>query len=140
MTRGARSTPLDKEAAATAPTFAIPDPVPFDRLLSLKGRCAVVTGGSRGIGEAIVLRLAEAGASVIVTARGQEGLAKVEAKVAAMVGKPPGFRRMQAARRTRSASSISRSAGSEASIFWSTTLRCSRPASRSSFEGVRYLV
>jgi NAD(P)-dependent dehydrogenase (short-subunit alcohol dehydrogenase family) len=91
ITRGARSTPLDKEAAATAPTFAIPDPVPFDRLLSLKGRCAVVTGGSRGIGEAILLRLAEAGASVIVTARGQEGLAKVEAKVAAMGGQAAGI-------------------------------------------------
>lgn len=31
-----------------------------------------------------MLRLAEAGASVVVTARGQEGLAKVEAKVTAM--------------------------------------------------------
>jgi NAD(P)-dependent dehydrogenase (short-subunit alcohol dehydrogenase family) len=75
----------------TAPKFTIPDPVPFDRLLSLKGRCAVVTGGSRGIGEAIVLRLAEAGASVVVTARGQEGLAKVEAKVAARGGQAAGI-------------------------------------------------
>ena len=44
----------------------IPEPQPFDSLLSLKGRCAVVTGGSRGLGEAIVRRLAEAGASVVL--------------------------------------------------------------------------
>ena len=75
----------------TVPTFNIPDPVSFDRLLSLRGRCAVVTGGSRGIGEAIVLRLAEAGASVVVTARGQEGLAKVEAEVTAMGGQAAGI-------------------------------------------------
>ena len=75
----------------TAATFAIPDPVPFDGLLSLKGRCAVVTGGTRGIGEAIVMRLAEAGASVVVTARGQEGLTKVEAKVSALGGKAAGI-------------------------------------------------
>lgn len=72
------------------PTFAIPEPLPFDQLLSLKGRCAIVTGGTRGIGEAIVMRLAEAGASVVVTARGQEGLAKVEAKVAANGGEVAG--------------------------------------------------
>lgn len=65
-----------------APTFSIPEPIPFDQLLSLRGRCAIVTGGTRGIGEAIVLRLAQAGASVVLTARGQEGLAKVEAAVA----------------------------------------------------------
>jgi NAD(P)-dependent dehydrogenase (short-subunit alcohol dehydrogenase family) len=74
----------------TTPTFAIPEPIPFDRLLSLKGRCAVITGGSRGIGEAVVLRLAEAGASVVVTARGEEGLTKVEGKVTAMGGQAAG--------------------------------------------------
>jgi NAD(P)-dependent dehydrogenase (short-subunit alcohol dehydrogenase family) len=74
--------------AAMPPT--IPDPIPFDRLLSLEGRCAVVTGGSRGIGEAIALRLAEAGASVVATARGREGLEKVEAKVIAMGGRAAG--------------------------------------------------
>jgi NAD(P)-dependent dehydrogenase (short-subunit alcohol dehydrogenase family) len=75
-----------------APTFALPDSIPFDRLLSLKGRCAIVTGGTRGIGEAVVLRLAEAGASVVVTARGQEGLTTVEAKVAALGGQAAGIR------------------------------------------------
>lgn len=34
-------------------SLSIPTPVPFDRMLSLEGKCAVVTGGSRGIGEAI---------------------------------------------------------------------------------------
>jgi NAD(P)-dependent dehydrogenase (short-subunit alcohol dehydrogenase family) len=75
----------------TTPTFAIPDSIPFDRLLSLKGRCAIVTGGTRGIGEAVVLRLAQAGASVVVTARGQEGLTKIEAAVSAQGGKAAGI-------------------------------------------------
>jgi NAD(P)-dependent dehydrogenase (short-subunit alcohol dehydrogenase family) len=66
--------------------MSIPEPQPFDQLLSLKGKVAIVTGGTRGIGEAIVLRLAQAGASVVVTARGREALDAVEAKVAAMSG------------------------------------------------------
>ena len=36
------------------------------QLISLEGRAAVVTGGARGIGLAIVRRLAEAGESVLV--------------------------------------------------------------------------
>lgn len=36
-------------------------------LVSLQGKVAIVTGGARGIGRGIALRLAEAGASVLVT-------------------------------------------------------------------------
>lgn len=35
-------------------------------LVSLKGRCAVVTGGAQGLGKAMARRLAEAGASVLI--------------------------------------------------------------------------
>lgn len=65
-----------------APLFTIPEPTPQDRLLSLDGKCAVVTGGSRGLGEATVHRLARAGASVVFTGRGAEALRHVQDEVA----------------------------------------------------------
>ena len=48
-------------------------PPPVDALLSLAGRVAVVTGASQGIGAAIAVRLAEAGATVVLGQRGVSG-------------------------------------------------------------------
>lgn len=42
--------------------------------LQLDGKCALVSGGSRGIGRGIALALAAEGCRVAVVARGQEGL------------------------------------------------------------------
>jgi len=46
--------------------------------LGLSGKCAVVTGGSKGIGRAIALALADEGANVAICARGQEALRDTE--------------------------------------------------------------
>ncbi len=42
--------------------------------ISLKGRCAIVTGGSKGIGYAIATRFANSGADIAILARGREAL------------------------------------------------------------------
>ena len=49
--------------------------------LKLRGKCAVVTGASRGIGRAIALRLADEGAGVAICARGEPALREVEAEL-----------------------------------------------------------
>ena len=50
----------------------------------LSGRVALVTGASKGIGEGIAVGLAEAGADVAILGRDQEGLDRVDARVAAV--------------------------------------------------------
>lgn len=53
-------------------------------LFDLSGKVALVTGASRGIGEAIALGLAEAGADLIIASRRMEGLQPVAAKIEAL--------------------------------------------------------
>jgi len=55
--------------------------------IDLGGRRAVVTGGSRGIGKAIALAIAEAGAAVSICARGAETLSAARAEIARHDGK-----------------------------------------------------
>jgi len=52
--------------------------------LSLQGKVAVVTGGSRGIGRAVALALADAGADVVVGSRKLADLEKVAEEIRAM--------------------------------------------------------
>jgi NAD(P)-dependent dehydrogenase (short-subunit alcohol dehydrogenase family) len=66
--------------------FAIPEPKPFDQLLSLEGRTAIVTGGGRGLGKYVVMRFAEAGANVVFCARHADQLQSVADEFAALPG------------------------------------------------------
>ena len=51
--------------------------------LGLKGMKAAVTGGSRGIGKAIAMHLAQEGCDVSICARGEEGIAATRAEIEA---------------------------------------------------------
>jgi thioester reductase-like protein len=60
----------------------------IDRTLSgrVKGKVCVVTGGSSGIGQATALKLAEAGAKVLIVARDPEKLGAVKQEIEAKGG------------------------------------------------------
>ena len=53
-------------------------------LFDLSGRVAVVTGGTTGLGNAIALGLAEAGADVVASSRRQEQVEKAAAEIEAL--------------------------------------------------------
>jgi len=52
-------------------------------MFSLEGKVAIVTGGSRGIGYASALALADAGATVVVSSRKIDGLEPVAEEIRA---------------------------------------------------------
>ena len=58
--------------------------------IDLSGKTALVTGASRGIGEAIARRLAEARANVLCAARNEEAVQKVAAEIVAAGGQATG--------------------------------------------------
>ena len=54
--------------------------------LGLRGKVALVTGGSKGIGAAVARGLAREGAKVAITARTQATLEKMASDIAAATG------------------------------------------------------
>ena len=69
----------------------MPDPEADDALpktpsFRLDGRKALVTGASRGLGRACAAALAEAGAHVVLAARGQDALQRVAGEIEAVGG------------------------------------------------------
>ena len=60
-------------------------------LFSLKDTVAIITGASRGIGEAIAIRFAEQGAAVVLVARKPDALHSVVARITASGGRALGL-------------------------------------------------
>eukprot|EP00898_Chlorokybus_atmophyticus_P009273 jgi/Chlat1/976/Chrsp108S01390 len=56
-------------------------------MVGLQGQTAVITGGTKGIGEALALRLARAGVNVVVAGRSADNGEKVAQQVTALGGK-----------------------------------------------------
>ncbi len=56
-------------------------------LFDLTGRCALITGGSRGLGKAMALALAEAGADLFLCSRKEKELKPAAAEIAEATGR-----------------------------------------------------
>jgi len=80
--------------------------------LELKDKIAVVTGGGTGIGRAISLLFAEAGANVVVASRNQENLDKVAAEIKAL-----GRESLAVATNTREETQVDRMIGETVNAF-----------------------
>src|ERR1700730_462067 len=68
----------------TAIGVAIVSAVPEACIFDLSGRCALVTGASRGIGSAIATALVEQGAQVVLSSRKQADLDEEAARINAL--------------------------------------------------------
>jgi NAD(P)-dependent dehydrogenase (short-subunit alcohol dehydrogenase family) len=60
--------------------------MPVNQLFDLSGRVAIVTGGSRGLGEAIATGLAEAGARVAITSTNEADIIERASQIADRTG------------------------------------------------------
>lgn len=63
----------------------------MSKLFDLSGKVAIVTGASRGIGEASARLLAEYGATVVITGRRKDALEKIAAEIEGSGGKAVGI-------------------------------------------------
>src|SRR5437868_6885575 len=80
LSSGMASWPIDRERES----FDERPPAVSYSTLSLESRVAVVVGGTSGIGRAMALGLAEAGANVVATARGAANLDATAAEIEAL--------------------------------------------------------
>ncbi len=60
--------------------------------MNLANKVAIITGASRGIGEAIALRFARAGAALVLAARHTDAVSEVASRICALGGKAVGVR------------------------------------------------
>ena len=81
--------------------------------LRLKGRTALVTGASKGIGKAIAKGLAQEGVNIVLIARGKEALDRA----AEEIGKAYGVRTLAVAADVRDAASVKAAAAAAAAEF-----------------------
>jgi NAD(P)-dependent dehydrogenase (short-subunit alcohol dehydrogenase family) len=86
----AASSPAERRLAAAPPPHATERRSSAD-LFDLTGRIALVTGGTRGLGRAMVLAFAQAGADVIVSSRKQDACDRVAEELSALGRRSKGY-------------------------------------------------